>query len=135
MTEPPEDTVTPRALRAPELILRQPFGYKIDLWSFGCLIFELLTGLPLFCVLCLGSDQEDIDSADDALLCLMNDRIGPLPNAIKEAWTRYSKNYGPNGELLPVEGFEREPCEPLEESLAELKPDDINAEESKSSAI
>ena len=34
--------------RAPEIILGRKFNEKIDIWSVGCVIFELLTGNLLF---------------------------------------------------------------------------------------
>ena len=37
-----------RFYRAPEVILGVKYDNKIDIWSFGCILFELLTGLPLF---------------------------------------------------------------------------------------
>lgn len=36
------------ALRAPETILKAPWNEKVDIWAFGCMIFELLTGRDLF---------------------------------------------------------------------------------------
>ncbi|KAJ5432360.1 uncharacterized protein N7458_011516 [Penicillium daleae] len=48
-TDPPEKLVTPLGLRAPELILTGAIDNTIDVWSFGCLVFELITGQPLFC--------------------------------------------------------------------------------------
>ncbi|KAI7777300.1 hypothetical protein LA080_003817 [Diaporthe eres] len=43
----PTKITTPRALRAPETILKLPVGPKFHVWSFGCLAFELLTGHAL----------------------------------------------------------------------------------------
>ena len=37
-----------RFYRAPEVILGLPYGTPIDMWSFGCILDELLTGYPLF---------------------------------------------------------------------------------------
>ena len=34
--------------RAPEVVLGQPWSFAVDMWSIGCILFELLTGLPLF---------------------------------------------------------------------------------------
>ncbi|KAL5514153.1 hypothetical protein ACEPAG_2241 [Sanghuangporus baumii] len=36
------------ALKAPELVLGFAYSTKIDIWAFGCTIFELLTGKSLF---------------------------------------------------------------------------------------
>eukprot|EP01136_Pigoraptor_vietnamica_P038125 Opistho-1_new@106992 len=37
-----------RFYRSPEVILGQPYGTPIDMWSFGCILAELYTGYPLF---------------------------------------------------------------------------------------
>lgn len=37
-----------RFYRSPEVILGLPYGHEIDIWSFGCIICELITGLPIF---------------------------------------------------------------------------------------
>lgn len=37
-----------RYYRAPEIVLMKPYDNKIDVWSLGCLIFEIFTGTPLF---------------------------------------------------------------------------------------
>ena len=37
-----------RFYRAPEVILGLDYSVKIDMWSLGCILVELYTGLPLF---------------------------------------------------------------------------------------
>ena len=50
-----------RFYRAPEVILGGKYGMAIDMWSFGCILAELLTGYPLF----PGEDESD------QLACMM----------------------------------------------------------------
>ena len=40
--------VQSRSYRAPEVILGCPYDYRIDVWSLGCILFELYTGNVLF---------------------------------------------------------------------------------------
>ena len=77
--DPPAKPITPRGLRAPELVLAGTVNKTLDIWSFGCLLFELVTGRPLFCV--PGSRFED----DDHLLAL-SIQLGPLPDALFRQW-------------------------------------------------
>ena len=51
LSEPPAKPVTPLGLRSPELILGEPIGKAHGIWSFGCLMFEILTGTWLFGVM------------------------------------------------------------------------------------
>ncbi|XP_036431249.1 dual specificity tyrosine-phosphorylation-regulated kinase 4-like [Colossoma macropomum] len=37
-----------RFYRSPEVIMGQPYTSSIDMWSLGCILAELYTGLPLF---------------------------------------------------------------------------------------
>ena len=37
-----------RFYRAPEVLLDLGYSYEIDMWSLGCILFELYTGNPLF---------------------------------------------------------------------------------------
>ena len=37
-----------RFYRAPEIMLGIPYTQAIDMWSFGCIVAELFTGIPIF---------------------------------------------------------------------------------------
>ncbi|SPO05600.1 uncharacterized protein DNG_08287 [Cephalotrichum gorgonifer] len=84
------------SFRAPELILRGDLGPAIDTWSFGCLMFELLTELPLF-ELFPGLERNTVD---DEHLIYISEAIGLLPGDLIAKWPRYSKYFGPGGERL-----------------------------------
>ena len=70
ISEPPAKPVTPLALRSPELILGEPISKAQDIWSFGCLMFEFLTGKSLFSVMPpmpSGWGDETFSEDDDAI--------------------------------------------------------------------
>ncbi|KAI0873722.1 kinase-like domain-containing protein [Hypoxylon argillaceum] len=46
--QPPDTLHTPLVLRAPEALFGEPIDLRVDLWSVGCLLFELFTGQPRF---------------------------------------------------------------------------------------
>ena len=54
---------------SPEIILHQKYNYAADIWSIGCIVFELATGGQLFAIDDDGSDEEgsvyDIRHDDD----------------------------------------------------------------------
>ncbi|CCF44501.1 serine/threonine-protein kinase SRPK3 [Colletotrichum higginsianum] len=95
--EPPEKVVTPMSLRAPELLLGEPFGIGVDIWSFGCLLFEFVTGTSLFQLPPFGLSDEALK---DEHLIQLTDIIQPLPENLIEKWPASSKYYGPRGERL-----------------------------------
>lgn len=40
--------VQSRYYRAPEILLGNPYDHAVDMWSLGCIIYELIVGSPLF---------------------------------------------------------------------------------------
>ncbi|KAI9927245.1 hypothetical protein MW887_003632 [Aspergillus wentii] len=44
----PQTLHTPMSVRAPEIIFQDLLDHRVDLWSMGCLPFELFTGQPPF---------------------------------------------------------------------------------------
>lgn len=94
--KPPTKIVTPVALRSPETILGKPVDEKIDIWSFGCLVFELMTGTMLFPVGDVGTQEE----TDDDHFLALHDILGELPEDIAAGWGRKNLWFGPEGERL-----------------------------------
>ncbi|KAJ5309333.1 uncharacterized protein N7443_001794 [Penicillium atrosanguineum] len=44
----PQTLHTPLSVRAPEVIFQDKIDHRVDLWSMGCMLFELFTGQPPF---------------------------------------------------------------------------------------
>lgn len=64
LSSPPDKPITPLNMRSPELVLGHPISQNQDIWSFGCLAFELITSNPLFTAYPLGFNKM-IDSSED----------------------------------------------------------------------
>ncbi|KAI9035636.1 protein kinase [Aspergillus affinis] len=47
-TTVPQTLHTPLPVRAPEIIFQDHIDYHVDLWSMGCMLFELFVGQPPF---------------------------------------------------------------------------------------
>ncbi|EPE02435.1 serine protein [Ophiostoma piceae UAMH 11346] len=94
LADPPAAPVTPRGLRAPELILTGAVNKTLDIWSFGCLVFELLTGRPLFCVPGGGGSE------DDSHLLSLTAELGPLPDELFKQWKTSSLYFTPERKLF-----------------------------------
>ena len=81
---------TPRCLRAPERLFDSPLDQTIDIWSFGSLVYELLTGLALFPVM--------PDEHDDSYILRLIDQLGALPDRLFSQWDRSHLYFRSNGE-------------------------------------
>ncbi|KAF5673688.1 CMGC SRPK kinase [Fusarium circinatum] len=94
--------ITPVALRAPETILDERLGMCIDIWAFGCLVFEMITGRPLF-VAIQSLEGEDYDeTSNDEHLIQLWEVIGPLPKPLLEKWRRADQYLDTSGKRLEV---------------------------------
>ncbi|KAF5568046.1 CMGC SRPK kinase [Fusarium phyllophilum] len=96
------EAITPVALRAPETILNEHLGKGIDIWAFGCLVFEMITGRPLF-VAIQSLEGEDYDeTSNDEHLIQLWEVIGPLPKPLLENWRRADQYFDTSGNRLEV---------------------------------
>jgi len=147
MDNPPASIVTPLALRAPEVILGDSLGPAIDVWNFGCIMFELLTDYTVFELFTFGRQRTIID---DEHLIQLSEVVGPLPEHMCAHWPRYSTYFGPGGERLAAQPFDLDeshiartiraapgprdppkPCALLEDKFYQYRPDDIDDTEAK----
>ncbi|KAK8109433.1 kinase-like protein [Apiospora kogelbergensis] len=131
-TDPPVKPRVPLGLRAPELILAGEVNKTMDIWSFGCLVFELITGQPLFCV--PWSDSEA--TQDDDHLLSLTACLGDLPEELYRKWKTASLYFTPERKLFNCQlGGVPDGGEPLmveqlsmEEMFDQANPD-LDAEE------
>ena len=84
--------VQTRYYRAPEIILNNKYDEKIDIWSIGCIIFELVTGNIMF-----DPDKNSKYSRDFHHLYLIEEILGNIPTSMIKKSPRkaefYNKNY------------------------------------------
>ena len=91
-----EDIQT-RQYRCPEVIIGSKYDTSADMWSLGCIIFELLTGDLLFDP----KAGENYDRDEDHL-AMFQELIGKMPKKLAISG-KYSKNYfNRKGELKHI---------------------------------
>ena len=69
-----DDEIQTRYYRAPEVILKLNYTEKIDIWSIGCILFEIYTGRILF-----DPDKDKDFSRDFHHLFLIEEICGSIP--------------------------------------------------------
>jgi serine/threonine protein kinase len=110
------------------MVLGGPPNKTLEIWSFGCLVFELVTGRQLFCV----------GNSDDDILLDFSSVLGPFPDELFRRWKTSSLYFTPEGTLVNCQlGGVRERGEPLppdektmEELFDQAKPD-VDEEEGR----
>ncbi|XP_055328272.1 uncharacterized protein LOC129581310 isoform X2 [Paramacrobiotus metropolitanus] len=100
--------VTTRHYRPPEVVLGKKWVYPLDVWSTGCIMFELYTGAPLC------STEDDAEH-----LAIMERALGPLPKSLTANSKLYSSGklkWNPSKES---EGYKyvKNNCRPLNDHV------------------
>lgn len=67
--EPQCHTINNRCYRPPEVVLNANWSHPVDVWSIGCILYELYTGNLLF-----NTEENDLEH-----LGIMERILGPLP--------------------------------------------------------
>ncbi|KAH0835718.1 kinase-like protein [Lanmaoa asiatica] len=120
--QPTVDDFSARSLRAPEVILKSSFGPKLDIWSIGCITFELLVGHWLF----HPEDGGDEWRIEDDHLAKMLELTGEsfVPAILEHAQLR-NEYFDDSGELLRVKREDLYPSS-IEQALRnyEILPED-----------
>jgi serine/threonine protein kinase len=70
--------VQSRYYRAPEIVIGLPYDHAVDMWSVGCILYEMITGTPLF----PAKDEND-------LMEFFLVTIGEFPNYMLEQCKKY----------------------------------------------
>ncbi|KAH7399195.1 serine protein kinase [Phaeosphaeria sp. MPI-PUGE-AT-0046c] len=101
---------TPLCVRAPEVIFGEKLDYRVDLWSAGCLIFELIVGQP------------PLDSIMATPVSVVHQMIETASDALPERWQQKWK-------AMDSAGTEEDTGYNLQEWLEEMYFDAARREE------
>ena len=89
--------VQSRWYRAPEVVLGLPWDSKVDLWSLGCLLCELLVGQPIF----YGASVAATLAAQQVLLAICSRRLRAATPERHPSATGVSAARHPSATRLP----------------------------------
>jgi len=78
-----------RFYRAPEVILGVPYDTGMDIWSFACVIIELIIGRPIF----PGNDEHE-------MIEMMMSVLGPVPQSLLKQSSRRDVFFNSNGSFI-----------------------------------
>ena len=63
------DLITTRPYRSPEVVIRKAWKHPTDMWSVGCILYEVFTGDLLF----------NTSNGDSSHISMMTSKLGPIP--------------------------------------------------------
>ncbi|KAJ3431554.1 hypothetical protein M0812_20466 [Anaeramoeba flamelloides] len=95
------EEIQTREYRSPEVILGHGYDKSADIWSLGCMFFELLTGDVLF------QPTEGTDYSDDEdHLALIMELLGKIPKKILTTGSKSQLLADRNGNLKHIKNLE-----------------------------
>ncbi len=103
--------VQSRFYRSPEIVVGLPYDSAVDMWSLGCIVYELATGRPLF------PAHNELE-----LLDMIQQRIGQLPIWMTQACSKKRMFFDSNNNLLK-HNRSRSKKQTLKELLRDEDPD------------
>ncbi|KAE8330588.1 kinase-like protein [Aspergillus sergii] len=89
------EDVQPDIYRAPEVILKAPWSYSIDIWNVGCMIWNIFEGGSLF----TGHDSEFKAYRSRAHLAEMINLLGPPPPSLLARGKQTQRFFSDTGEF------------------------------------
>lgn len=78
-----DEEIQTRYYRAPEVIMGYNMNEKVDIWSIGCIVYELLTGSILF-----DPDKDEKYTRDFNHLYLIEELFGKIPSSMVKKSSR-----------------------------------------------
>jgi len=91
------DEIQTRQYRGPETIIGAEYDTSADIWSFACMIFELVTGDYLF-----DPKASDEYPRDEDHLALFQDLLGPFPLEFVRKGKKFPLFFNRKGQLRHV---------------------------------
>lgn len=104
----PGEEIQSRHYRAPEVVLACGYNEKCDIWSVGCLVYELLTGKLLF-----DPSKTSHISRDKFHIINMYEFLGKIPDNLIKSSTKRDIFFRSNGMIRSVPKIHYKPIKML----------------------
>merc|ERR1739838_254505 len=92
-----QEDIQTREYRSIEVILGVKYGTPADIWSVGCMVFELLTGDCLF-----DPKEQDDFTADEDHIALIIELLGTVPKHLRVRGKYSNEIFKRNGDLRTI---------------------------------